>query len=54
MTGHHCCMCGNTKAKNPSVTFYRIPKEPEKRALWIKSFVLVEEDNINTTTLSSS
>ena len=44
MTGHHCCVCGNyTKAKDPSVTFHRIPKEPEKRALWIKCFVLVED-----------
>ena len=42
MTGHRCCVCGfcgNTKAKDPSVTFHRIPKEPEKRALWIKCFV---------------
>ena len=38
MTGHHCCMCGNTKAKDPTVTFHGIPKEPEKRALWIKCF----------------
>ena len=33
MTGHRCCVCGfcgNTKAKDPRVTFHRIPKEPEK------------------------
>ena len=37
-------MRGNTKAKDPNVTFHRIPKEPEKRTLWIKCFDLVEED----------
>ena len=43
MTGHHWRVCGNTKAKDSSVTFHRIPKEPEKRALWIKCFDLVED-----------
>lgn len=44
MAGHRCCVCGNSKAKDPDDTFHRIPKEPERRALWIKCFDLKEED----------
>ena len=45
MTGCRCYVCGNTKAKDPSVTFQRIPKDPEKRALWIKCYDLLHETN---------
>ena len=38
MTGHTCIVCGNSKAKDPSVTFHRIPKDAERRALWLEVF----------------
>ena len=44
MTGHRCCVCGNTRTTDPSVSFHRIPKEPEKRALWLSLLVLNEDD----------
>ena len=44
MTGHWCCVCGNTKTSDPSVSFHRVPKEAEKRALWLEVFSLREED----------
>ena len=42
MTGHRCCVCGNSH--DPGVSFHRIPKEPERRALWLRVFELREED----------
>ena len=42
MTGHRCCVCGN--GHDPGVSFLRIPKEPERRALWLRVFELREED----------
>ena len=33
MTGYRCCVCGNSH--DPGVSFHRIPKEPEWRALWL-------------------
>lgn len=44
MTGHRCCVCGNTKTSDPSVSFHRVPKEADKRALWLEVFSLREED----------
>ena len=44
MTGHRCCVCGNTKAHDPSVTFHRIPFDKKRRTLWIEIFNLKEED----------
>ena len=38
MTGHVCIVGGNSKAKDPSVTFHRIPKDVERRALWLVVF----------------
>ena len=43
IAGHTCVVCGNTKAKNSSVTFHRIPKETERRARWLKVFDIREE-----------
>ena len=43
MTGHTCVVCGNTKVKDSSVTFHRIPKEVERRARWLKVFDIREE-----------
>ena len=45
MTGARCCVCGNTKAQDPSVTFHRIPKEPSRKALWLETFNISEEDS---------
>ena len=44
MTGHRCCVCGNTRTTDPSVSFHRIPKEPEKRALLLSLLELNEDD----------
>ena len=44
MTGHRCCICGNTKTKDPSVSFHRFPKEAERRELWLSAFNLSEAD----------
>ena len=44
MTGHKCCICGNTTSKDPSVPFHRFTKEPGKRALWSRVFQLREEN----------
>ena len=44
MTGHKCCICGNTTSKDPSVPFHRFTKEPGKRALWLRVFQLREEN----------
>ena len=43
MTGHTYVVCGNTKVKDSSVTFHRIPKETERRAWWLKVFDIREE-----------
>ena len=43
MTGYTCVVCGNTKVKDSSVTFHRIPKEVERRARWLKVFDIREE-----------
>ena len=42
MTGHRCCVCGS--ANDPVASFHRIPKEPERRALWLRVFELSEDD----------
>ena len=31
-------VCGNTKAKDPNVTFHRIPKETDRGARWLEVF----------------
>ena len=44
ITGHRCSVCGNTRTNDPSVSFHRIPKEAEKRSLWLQVFEIHEED----------
>ena len=44
MTGHKCSVCGNTQANEAGESFHRIPKEPERRALWLRVFELGEND----------
>ena len=43
MTGHTCVVYGNSKAKDPNVTFHRIPKDAKRRARWLEVFDICEE-----------
>ena len=41
MPGQRCCVCGNSRTKDPQVVFHRYPsaaKNPERRALWLSVF----------------
>ena len=49
MTGHRCCVCGNARTTDPSVSFHRFAKEQDRRALWLSVFEL-SEDNIKAST----
>ena len=42
MTGDACIVCGNTRKKEPKLSFHRFPKDDEKRAKWLKVFGLSE------------
>ena len=44
MTGHTCIVCGNTKAKDSSASFHRLPKDPKRRTLWLEVLDIHEED----------
>ena len=44
MTGKKCCVCGNTSKNDPSSSLHRIPKEPERRALWLSLLEISDED----------
>ena len=48
MTGQRCYMCGNTHAKDPTVSFHRIPKDA-RRAKWLEVLGLCK-DNIKQST----
>ena len=50
MTGHKCCVCGNTRTKDSSVSFHRFPKEQKRRSLWLSVFELNEDDIKASTT----
>ena len=43
MTGHTCVVCGNTKAKDSSASFHRLPKDPKRRTLWLEVLDIREE-----------
>ena len=32
MTGQRCCVCNNNRAKDPAVSFHRIPRNKATRA----------------------
>ena len=50
MTGHRCCVCGNARTTDPSVSFHCFPKEQDRRrVLWLSVFEL-SEDNIKAST----
>ena len=40
---NYCTVCGLSKAKDPSISLYRIPKEPELRKMWLESLSLTED-----------
>ena len=44
MTGQRCHMCGNTKAKDPSVSFHHIPKDAAKKTIWLATLGLCESN----------
>ena len=43
MTGETCVLCGNTRKKQPQLSYHRSPANPVKRALWLKEFKLSED-----------
>ena len=47
MPGQRCCVCGNSRSKDPGVSFHRFPNQrmhPERRAVWLQVFGMCEED----------
>ena len=42
MTGQRCCVCNNNRAKDPAVSFHRIPRNKATRAKWLEVFNLTE------------
>ena len=44
MPGHTCIVCGNKPAHDPSASFHRIPKDPHRRAGWLRGLGIVEGD----------
>ena len=44
MPGDSCLVCGNTRAKDPSISLYRFPKDQEKRECWLKALSIMEAD----------
>ena len=42
MTGDACIVFGNTRKKEPKLSFHRFPKDIEKCAKWLKVFRLSE------------
>ena len=53
MTGQRCHVCGNTRAKDPSVSFHRIPKDASRRAKWLEALGLCESDLKQSTHICS-
>ena len=33
-------VCGNTRGKDPSVSFHRLPIDPARREVWLRVFKL--------------
>ena len=44
MPGNTCIVCANTRKKDPSVSFFRVPKEKTKRLRWLKALELKDGD----------
>ena len=45
MTGQRCVVCGNTKTSDPNASFYRVPKDPSKRAEWLE-LLQIQDDSL--------
>lgn len=45
MPGDACIVCGNTRAKDPSVSMHRFPKEETKKQRWLKALELNDVSN---------
>ena len=43
MTGDTCVICGNTKARDPNVTFHRILRDAGRRVQWLEVFDICED-----------
>ena len=41
---NRCIVCGNCKAKDPSVSLYRFPIQPDLRAKWVAGLKLTDND----------
>ena len=44
MPGDTCIVCGNTRAKDPSVSMHRFPTERTKKQRWLKALKLTDDD----------
>ena len=44
MPGDVCVVCGNTRAKDPSVSMHRFPKDKTKRLCWLMALGLKDDD----------
>ncbi len=42
MPEQRCLVCGNTQAKNPSVSFHRFPRDPAVRKVWLNTLGVQE------------
>lgn len=40
MPGDTCVVCGNTRGKDPNVSFHRFPTDPARREVWLRVFQL--------------
>jgi len=43
MPGDACIVCGNSRKKEPLLSYHRFPSDPEKQAMWIREFQLSED-----------
>ena len=46
MPGQQCCVCDNSRTKDPGLSFHRFPNERmnlERRAVWLREFGMREE-----------
>ena len=43
MPGDRCVVCGNTRAKDNSISLHRFPSDPDRRQLWIRVFHMQED-----------
>ncbi len=44
MPGQRCLVCGNTQAKDPSVSFHRFPRDPAVRRVWLNTLGVQENE----------